>query len=160
MIEVSTGGVVLSTSGSRSLPGGRHLEYRLHMVDIPKCRDFADFLRQFMLAEDLKRAEIESLFGVGRAMVSKYLTQGSDPGDEKLQALCRRYPAYDLKQLRNLVNGIKEDEKVYTVRTEFGAKIGRIAESVSDEALKFAMLQLISALERETREPGKGTGTK
>lgn len=159
MLQVSTLGSIMSTDGSRHLPVRPQVDYRLHMVDIPKCRDFADFLKQFMKAEDLKSADIQKLFGVGRAMVSKY-THGSNPEDEKLQALCRKYPRYDLKQLRNLVNGIKEEERSYTVRTEYGAKIGRIAESVTDETVKFAILQLISALERDTREKEKGTGTQ
>ena len=160
MVQVSTAGSALSTDGSRALRAVGGFDYRLHMVDINKCEDFADFLEKFMKAEGLKRSDIEEIFGVGRAMVAKYLTKGSKPDDDKIQELCRRYPRYDLKQLRNLRAGFKEEERTYTVRTEFGARIGRIAESVTDEGLKLAILALVSAVERDNREATKGTGTK
>jgi transcriptional regulator with XRE-family HTH domain len=127
------------------------------MVDVSSCKDFADFLTQLMDVERLTRKDLEELLRVSKGMVSKYLNDGSSPDDAKLRMICDRYPSYDFKQLHDLANGIKRPEIEYTVRTEFGAKVGRIAEAIKDESVRFAILQLISSLERDTR---KNTGTE
>jgi len=157
MLEVSTDGIPLSTDSGRGLLARRASDYRLQMVDITSCNDFADFLGQLMKAESLTRKDVERLLKVQRAMVSKYLTKGSEPGDDKLELICAAYPVYDIQQLRKLVKGIKEADQEHTVRTEYGARIGRMAESISDETLRFALMRLVLSLERDAR---KGTGTE
>jgi len=127
------------------------------MVDISSCDDFADFLNKLMEAEGITRKQLESVLQVKKAMVSKYFVKGSEPKDDKLQLICAAYPSYDINELRKLVGGIKEPDQQHTVRTEFGARIGRMAESIPDQTLRFALEQLVSSLERDTR---KGTGTK
>jgi len=157
MLQVSTDGIPLSTDSGRGLLTRRGGEYRLQMVDISSCADFADFLAKFMKAEGLTRKDLEKVLNVGKAMVSKYLTKGSEPGEDKLALICADYPRYDIQELRKLVKGIKEPEQQHTVRTEFGARIGRMAESIGDDTLRFALERLVSSLERDSR---KGTGTK
>ena len=155
--QVSTVGIPLSTDSVRGLRTTETNGYRLQMVDVSSCGSFSDFLRELMRAQQLTRKDLEQLLGVGKAMIEKYLNKNSVPGDDKLQLICDKYPEYGFQALHDLANNIKRTETEHTVRTEFGARIGRLAESIQDETLRFALFQLVSSLERDSK---KGTGTK